>query len=114
MTILVTGGAGFIGSNFILDFLEENNEKVINLDSLTYAGNLSNLKSVENSENYIFVKGNILDRQLVDKILLEYKPNAVINFAAESHVDRSIHGPEDFIKTNIFGTFNLLQASLAF
>ena len=110
MTILVTGGAGFIGSNFVLDWLEQCNEPVINLDLLTYAGNLENLKELEGDPRYQFVFGNIGDRELVSKLLAETKPRAVINFAAESHVDRSIHGPGDFIQTNIVGTFNLLES----
>ena len=110
MTMLVTGGAGFIGSNFVLDWLEQCNEPVINLDLLTYAGNLENLKELEGDPRYQFVFGNIGDRELVSKLLAETKPRAVINFAAESHVDRSIHGPGDFIQTNIVGTFNLLES----
>lgn len=110
MTILVTGAAGFIGSNFVLDWLEQCNEPVVNLDLLTYAGNLENLKELEGDPRYQFVFGNIGDRELVGKLLADTKPGAVINFAAESHVDRSIHGPGDFIQTNIVGTFNLLES----
>ena len=110
MTILVTGGAGFIGSNFIIDWLQQMDELVINLDKLTYAGNLGNLISLENNEYHIFVHGDIADERLVKRLLNQYKPRAVINFAAESHVDRSIHGPEAFIQTNIIGTFRLLEA----
>jgi len=110
MTILVTGGAGFIGSNFVLDWLAQCDEPVLNLDLLTYAGNLENLSSFENDSKHIFVKGDIGDAKLVPELLQQYKPRAVINFAAESHVDRSIHGPEDFIQTNVVGTFHLLES----
>ncbi len=109
MTILVTGAAGFIGSNFVLDWLEQTNEPVVNLDLLTYAGNLENLKELEGDPRHQFVRGNIGDRSLVANLLADTKPRAVINFAAESHVDRSIHGPGEFIQTNIVGTFNLLE-----
>ena len=112
MTILVTGGAGFIGANFIIDWLQFNEEAVVNLDKLTYAGNLRNLRSVENDERYAFVHGDIGDAGLVSKLLLEYKPRAIINFAAESHVDRSIHYTEDFIQTNVVGIFRLLNTVL--
>lgn len=108
--ILVTGGAGFIGSNFVLDWLAQNDEKVVNLDKLTYAGNLENLASLKEDERHIFVQGDIGDASLLPKLLAQHRPRAVINFAAESHVDRSIHGPEDFIQTNIVGTFHLLEA----
>ena len=108
--ILVTGGAGFIGSNFVLDWLAQGNEPVINLDALTYAGNRENLAAVDGDPRHIFVKGDIGDFDLVSRLLAEHQPRAVINFAAESHVDRSIHGPEDFIQTNIVGTFRLLEA----
>uniref|UniRef100_Q47GN8 dTDP-glucose 4,6-dehydratase n=1 Tax=Dechloromonas aromatica (strain RCB) TaxID=159087 RepID=Q47GN8_DECAR len=114
MTILVTGGAGFIGSNFALDWLAQSNERVINLDVLTYAGNLENLASLDGNSRHLFVKGDIGDFELVSKLLTEHRPRAVVNFAAESHVDRSIHGPEDFIQTNIVGTFRLLEAVRAF
>ncbi|WP_347255923.1 dTDP-glucose 4,6-dehydratase [Brachymonas denitrificans] len=110
MTILVTGGAGFIGSNFVLDWLAHSEEAVVNLDKLTYAGNLESLASLQGDPRHIFVRGDIGDRSLVDRLLIEHHPRAVINFAAESHVDRSIHGPEDFIQTNIVGTFHLLEA----
>ena len=110
MTILVTGGAGFIGSNFIINWLIESDEPVINLDNLTYAGNLENLSSIKTNTLHIFVKGDIADNKHITQLLNKYKPRAVINFAAESHVDRSIHGPEDFITTNILGTFRLLEA----
>ena len=108
--ILVTGGAGFIGGNFVLDWLAAHDEPVINLDKLTYAGNLETLASLQGNERHIFVQGDIGDRALVDRLLAEHKPRAIINFAAESHVDRSIHGPEDFIQTNIVGTFHLLES----
>ncbi|PRD64369.1 dTDP-glucose 4,6-dehydratase [Malikia granosa] len=114
MTILVTGGAGFIGSNFVLDWLAQSNEPVINLDKLTYAGNLENLASLQGNPNHVFVQGDLGDRELVDRLLAEHRPRAVLNFAAESHVDRSIHGPEDFIQTNILGTFRLLESVRAY
>ena len=109
MTILVTGGAGFIGANFIIDWLQTRNEAVVNLDKLTYAGNLRNLASVEDHEGYAFIQGDIGDSALIPKLLAEYKPRAVINFAAESHVDRSIHSAEDFIRTNVVGVYRLLS-----
>jgi dTDP-glucose 4,6-dehydratase len=112
--ILVTGSAGFIGSNFVLDWLAQSDEPVINLDALTYAGNLDNLVSLKSDERHIFVHGDIGNFQLVSQLLAEHQPRAVINFAAESHVDRSIHGPEDFIQTNIVGTFHLLEAVRAY
>jgi dTDP-glucose 4,6-dehydratase len=108
--ILVTGGAGFIGSNFVLDWLAHSDESVINLDLLTYAGNLENLASIQGDPRHEFVKGDIGDRALLAKLLTQHQPRAVINFAAESHVDRSIHGPADFIQTNIVGTFNLIES----
>ncbi|MBR4877544.1 MAG: dTDP-glucose 4,6-dehydratase [Rhodocyclaceae bacterium] len=110
MTIMVTGGAGFIGSNFVLDWLAASSEPVVNLDALTYAGNRDNLATLEGDSRHIFVHGGIGDFDLVSRLLVEHQPRAVINFAAESHVDRSIHGPEDFIQTNIVGTFRLLEA----
>ena len=112
--ILVTGGAGFIGSNFVLDWLAHADEQVINLDALTYAGNLENLASLDGDTRHHFIKGDIGDFDLVAQLLAEHQPRAVINFAAESHVDRSIHGPEDFIQTNIVGTFRLLEAVRAY
>jgi dTDP-glucose 4,6-dehydratase len=112
--ILVTGGAGFIGANFILDWVALDDEAVINLDKLTYAGNLASLAGLEDNGRHQFVQGDIGDRALVDKLLLQYRPRAVINFAAESHVDRSIHGPADFIQTNVVGTFNLLESVRAY
>jgi len=114
MTILVTGGAGFIGSNFILDWLMTSDEQVVNLDKLTYAGNLENLQSVESDERYTFVQGDICDQALVEGLLKEHQPRAILHFAAESHVDRSIEGPESFIETNIMGTFRLLEAARAY
>lgn len=114
MTILVTGGAGFIGSNFVLDWLARSNECVINLDALTYAGNLENLVTLEGNSLHVFSKGNIGDIELVSKLLTKHQPRAIVNFAAESHVDRSIHAPEDFIQTNIVGTFRLLEAVRAY
>jgi dTDP-glucose 4,6-dehydratase len=110
MSILVTGGAGFIGANFVLDWLTHNEEPVINLDKLTYAGNLENLAGLQGDERHIFVRGDIGETALVDRLLAEHRPRAVINFAAESHVDRSIHGPGEFIQTNIIGTFHLLES----
>ena len=112
--ILVTGAAGFIGSNFVLDWLAQSDEKVINLDALTYAGNLENLASLQGDARHLFVQGSIGDFDLVSRLLAEHQPRAVVNFAAESHVDRSIHGPEDFIQTNIVGTFRLLEAVRAY
>ena len=114
MTILVTGGAGFIGANFVLDWLAGSDESVVNLDKLTYAGNLANLDALKCDARHIFVQGDIGDRALVSKLLAEHKPRAVLNFAAESHVDRSIHGPGDFIETNVVGTFNLLDSVRAY
>ena len=112
--ILITGGAGFIGSNFVLDWLAQGDEPVVNLDRLTYAGNLENLASLDADPRHIFVQGDIGDAALVAALLAQHQPRAVINFAAESHVDRSIHGPEDFIQTNIVGTFHLLEAVRAY
>ncbi|SFR14171.1 dTDP-glucose 4,6-dehydratase [Desulfoscipio geothermicus] len=113
-TILVTGGAGFIGSNFVRHTLERGKIKIINLDKLTYAGNLESMADVMDSPDHIFVQGSIGDRNLVKQLLCEYCPNAVVNLAAESHVDRSIDGPADFIHTNIVGTFELLEAARAY
>ena len=110
MTILVTGAAGFIGSNFVLDWLVQSNEDVISLDLLTYAGNLENLSSLNANPHHHFIKGNIGDSELVSQLLQKHQVRAVVNFAAESHVDRSIHGPGDFIETNIVGTYHLLES----
>ena len=112
--ILVTGAAGFIGANYVLDWVANTQEPVVNLDKLTYAGNPENLASLQGNPQHIFVQGDIGDRALVDKLLAEHRPRAVVNFAAESHVDRSIHGPEDFIQTNVVGTFHLLESVRAY
>jgi dTDP-glucose 4,6-dehydratase len=112
--ILVTGAAGFIGANFVLDWFAQSDEPVVNLDKLTYAGNPENLASLKDQAGHVFVKGDIGDRELVERLLKEHQPRAVVNFAAESHVDRSIHGPEDFIQTNVVGTFHLLEAVRAY
>ena len=112
--IIVTGGAGFIGSNFIRDWLANTNEAVVNLDKLTYAGNLQSLADVSSNPNYRFVKADIGDRSVVDALLAQVQPRAIINFAAESHVDRSIHGAGEFIATNVVGTFNLLEATRSY
>jgi dTDP-glucose 4,6-dehydratase len=110
MTILVTGGAGFIGSNFVLDWLAENDEPVVNVDKLTYAGNLENLATLKDDARHLFVKADIGDYDVMLGLLKQHAIRAVVNFAAESHVDRSIHGPEDFIQTNIVASFRLLEA----
>ena len=112
--ILVTGGAGFIGGNFVLDWLAGSDEPVVNLDALTYAGNLHTLDSLKKDARHVFVHGDIGDTELVSQLLKQYQPRAVVNFAAESHVDRSIHGPADFIQTNVLGTFNLLESVRAY
>ena len=112
--ILVTGGAGFIGANFILDWVAATGEPVVNLDALTYAGNLESLAALDGDTRHIFVKGDIGDRALLDRLFGEHRPRAVVHFAAESHVDRSIHGPGAFIKTNVEGTFTLLEAARAY
>ena len=114
MTILVTGGAGFIGANFVLDWLAASDEPVVNLDKLTYAGNPETLASLQGDARHQLVQGDIGDSALVSRLLAEHRPRAVVNFAAESHVDRSIHGPGEFIQTNIVGTFNLLEAVRGF
>jgi dTDP-glucose 4,6-dehydratase len=111
MTILVTGGAGFIGANFVLDWIAATGEPVVNLDALTYAGNLQTLQSLQGDARHIFVKGDIGDRALVDSLLATHQPRAIVHFAAESHVDRSIHGPGAFVQTNVNGTFTLLEAA---
>ena len=112
--ILVTGGAGFIGANFVLDWIAETSEPVVNLDKLTYAGNLETLISLADDARHVFVQGDICDRALVDRLLAEHRPRAIVHFAAESHVDRSIHGPGEFMRTNVEGTFTLLEAARAY
>jgi dTDP-glucose 4,6-dehydratase len=114
MTILITGGAGFIGSNFVLDWLAQSDEPVVNLDALTYAGSMANLSALQGDARHVFVQGCIGDRALVDHLLREHCPRAILHFAAESHVDRSIHGPTAFIRTNIEGSFTLLEAARAY
>ena len=113
MTILVTGGAGFIGSNFVLDWIAAEGEPVVNLDKLTYAGNLANLASLASDKRHVFVRGDICDAALLQRLFAEHRPRAVVHFAAESHVDRSIHGPGAFVQTNMVGTFELLEAARA-
>ena len=114
-TVLITGGAGFIGSNFIPYFLDKNPElHVVNLDLLTYAGDLSNLKEIENNANYTFAKGDVCDRNLIQSLFEEYNFTGVLHFAAESHVDNSINNPDAFVQTNVFGTFNLLDVAKSF
>ena len=112
--ILVTGGAGFIGSNFILDWIAAEGTPVVNLDKLTYAGNLHNLASLAGDARHIFLQGDICDRELIARLLAEHRPRAIVHFAAESHVDRSIHGPADFIQANVIGTFSLLEEARAY
>jgi dTDP-glucose 4,6-dehydratase len=112
--ILVTGGAGFIGSNFVLQWMASDNSRILNLDKLTYAGNLNNLRAVEANSRYRFEQGDILDRDFVRNLLQRERPRAIVHFAAESHVDRSIHGPDDFVRTNVNGTFNLLEETRAY
>ena len=109
--IVVTGGAGFIGSNFVLDWLTSRDEPVVNLDALTYAGNLENLRSLDSHPGHFFVRGDICDRALLDRLLTDHRPRAIVHFAAESHVDRSIQGPGAFLQTNVMGTFTLLEAA---
>ncbi|KAF1026151.1 MAG: dTDP-glucose 4,6-dehydratase [Burkholderia plantarii] len=109
--ILVTGGAGFIGANFVLDWFAQSGEPVVNVDKLTYAGNLANLKSLQDNPNHVFARVDICDRAAIDALLAEHRPRAVLHFAAESHVDRSIHGPVDFVQTNVVGTFTMLEAT---
>lgn len=113
-TVIVTGGAGFIGSNFVLEWIGQTGSKVVNLDLLTYAGNHENLLSVEKDPRHVFVKGDIGDRKLIASLFAEHQPRAILHFAAESHVDRSIEGPEAFVKTNVFGTFALLEEAKAY
>ena len=114
MSILVAGDAGFIGSDFVLDWFKQSDEPVINLDKLTYAGNLQNLARLQGDTRHSFVPGDICDRALIDSQLIEHQPRAIVHFAAESHVDRSIHGPGEFLRTNIDGTFSLLEAARAY
>lgn len=111
MTVLVTGGVGFIGSNFVLDWFAQGTEPVVNLDKLTYAGNPGNLRPLKDSPSYVFVHGDVGNRKLVRSLLEKHVPRAIVHFAAESHVDRSIHGPDEFVQTNILGTFSLLEES---
>jgi dTDP-glucose 4,6-dehydratase len=112
--LLVTGGAGFIGSNFVLSSIAATGEAIVNLDKLTYAGSLANLESLQTNPKHVFVRGDICDRELVRSLLQQHKPRAIVHFAAESHVDRSIAGPGEFIQTNVVGTFALLEESRAF
>jgi dTDP-glucose 4,6-dehydratase len=112
--ILVTGGAGFIGSNFVLNWLKNEPSSVVNLDKLTYAGNLANLASISSDRRHKFIQGDICDRDLIAELLITHRPRAIVHFAAESHVDRSIHGPDDFIRTNVNGTFSLLEEARAY
>ena len=111
--IFVTGGAGFIGSNFVLDWLAQSDEGIVNVDKLTYAGNLDNLASLQNDQRHRFVRGDICDGGAMLALLEQHRPRAIVHFAAESHVDRSIHGPAEFITTNVNGTFALLEAARA-
>ena len=113
-TLLVTGGAGFIGGNFVLDLLGQGGFRVVNLDKLTYAGNLDTLAPLKANPDHVFVQGDIGDRALIERLLAEHRPDAIVNFAAESHVDRSIDGPAEFVQTNVVGTLNLLERSLAY
>jgi len=113
-TILVTGGAGFIGSNFVLQWLASESSNVINLDKLTYAGNPGNLAAISHDTRYRFLQGDICDRELIAELLISHRPRAIVHFAAESHVDRSIHGPDDFVRTNVNGTFSLLEEARAY
>ena len=112
--LLVTGGAGFIGTNFVLSTLNASGESIVNLDKLTYAGNLGNLQSLRDDSRHVFVQGDVCDRELVRRLLNQYKPRAIVHFAAESHVDRSIAGPAPFIETNVVGTFSLLEEARAY
>jgi len=114
MTLLVTGGAGFIGSNYILDWFRDCNDPIVNIDKLTYAGNVANLSSLDNNSKYVFEQLDICDSDALNAAIVTHKPGAILHFAAESHVDRSIHDPETFINTNVLGTFRLLDASLKF
>src|SRR5579859_6131010 len=110
-TLLVTGGAGFIGSTFVLDAVLRRGQRVVNLDKLTYAGNLDNLEALAGDPRHVFVRGDIADAALVGRLLAEHRPAAIVNFAAETHVDRSIDGPAAFVQTNVLGTFHLLEAA---
>ena len=112
--ILVTGGAGFIGSNFVLDWIAAEGTPVVNLDKLTYAGNPANLASLKGDSRYVFAQGDICDRTLIASLLQKHQPQAIVHFAAESHVDRSIHGPGEFVQTNVVGTFSLLEEARAY
>ncbi len=112
--ILVTGGAGFIGSNFVLDWLAQSDESILNIDKLTYAGNLKNLAALKDDPRHVFVRLDICEREQVEALLAKHQPRAIVHFAAESHVDRSIHGPGEFINTNINGTFSMLEAARAY
>ncbi len=114
MTVLVTGGAGFIGSHFVLDWLEHEGEPVVDLDALTYAGHLRNLEPLRGDARHVFVHGDIAERALVDRLLAQHRPRAIVHLAAESHVDRSLHGPAAFVRTNVEGTFTLLEAARAY
>ena len=114
MTILVTGGAGFIGANFVLDWLQASDEPIVNLDKLTYAGNLRNLESIADNEKHYFAHGDVADQAKVLSLLSEHQPRAIVHFAAETHVDRSIHGPREFVDTNVVGTFRLLESALEY
>lgn len=113
-TLLVTGGAGFIGGNFVLDLMAQGGFRVVNLDKLTYAGNLDTLASLKANPDHVFVQGDIGDRELIERLLAEHRPDGIVNFAAESHVDRSIDGPAEFVQTNVVGTLNLLERALAY
>lgn len=112
--LLITGGAGFIGANFVLDWLHSHDEAIVNVDKLTYAGNLATLASLRDNPNHIFARADICDRATIDALLQRYRPRAILHFAAESHVDRSIHGPAEFVQTNVVGTFTMLEAARAY
>src|SRR5215467_12922125 len=114
MTVLVTGGAGFIGSNFVLDWFAQGTEPVVNLDKVTYAGNPENLRPLRDSPSHVFVHGDVGDRSLVRRLFEKHSPRAIVHFAAESHVDRSIHEPDAFVQTNVLGSYNLLEEARAY